>query len=144
MAGVKFDQEKARWDLVPFDGFEGTVKALTFGAKKYSDRNWEEGMDYGRVFAAAMRHLTAWWGGETYDPESGLNHLHHAGCCILFLQSFHARDMDGNKFDDRPSMDDAPVRVDHSTAKQKSPNSPLEVHDSKWTSVSRPPFPDHI
>jgi hypothetical protein len=38
-----------------------------------------------RYFAALMRHLTAWWDGERADPESGLHHLAHAGCCLLFL-----------------------------------------------------------
>jgi hypothetical protein len=32
-----------------------------------------------------MRHVHAWRAGETKDPESGLHHLAHAGCCLLFM-----------------------------------------------------------
>lgn len=35
-----------------------------------------------------MRHLTAWWGGEKSDPESGEHHLAHLGCCVIFLLWF--------------------------------------------------------
>lgn len=38
-----------------------------------------------RYYAAAMRHLVAWWGGERLDPESGLHHLAHALCCVAFV-----------------------------------------------------------
>jgi len=38
-----------------------------------------------RYFDACIRHLTAWWQGEKNDSESGLSHLAHAACCILFL-----------------------------------------------------------
>lgn len=36
--------------------------------------------------AAAMRHLAAWRDGEQLDEESGLPHLAHALCCIVFLR----------------------------------------------------------
>ena len=38
-----------------------------------------------RYYAAAWRHAVAWWLGERHDPESGLHHLAHAACCMLFL-----------------------------------------------------------
>jgi len=52
------------------------------------DRNWEKGIDPGRVFAAAQRHLWAYWSGEDTDEESGLSHLDHAACNIAFLQTY--------------------------------------------------------
>ena len=84
--GRKFDQEKLRWDLVPWDSVEQIVDVLTYGAKKYAPDNWKsvpEGRT--RYFAALCRHLFAWWRGEKIDPESGKPHLAHAGCCVLFL-----------------------------------------------------------
>ena len=78
----------------------GTAQVLTFGAKKYDDRNWELGMDYSRVYGALMRHMTAWWEGENLDPETKLSHLHHAGCCIMFLQQYVELEM--HNHDDRP------------------------------------------
>jgi hypothetical protein len=85
------DTGKLRYDLYPPEALDGTVRVLTFGAAKYSDRNWEKGMSWGRVFAALMRHLWSWWRGEDKDPETGESHLHHAGCCIAFLQTYEAR-----------------------------------------------------
>lgn len=100
--GTKNDQDKLRWDLVPYDAIEGLVEVLTFGANKYADRNWEKGINYGRVFAAAQRHLTAWFQGVNLDEETGLSHLDHALCCIAFLSAFEKREM--TQFDTRPIL----------------------------------------
>lgn len=89
--GMKFDQGKIRWDLLSPEFLEGTAQVLTFGAKKYGDRNWELGMDWNRPFGALMRHLWAWWRGEDYDIESGLHHLDHAACNLLFLVTYVKR-----------------------------------------------------
>ena len=59
---------------------------MEFGAAKYGQDNWQRVPEARqRYFDAAMRHLLAWWDGERLDAESGLPHLAHAGCCILFL-----------------------------------------------------------
>ncbi len=89
--GIKFDQEKIRVDLLPPDALEEISKVLTHGAKKYGDRNWELGMDWNRPYGALLRHLWAWWRGEDYDPESGIHHLAHVGCNILFLLTYSIR-----------------------------------------------------
>jgi len=99
LPGRKFDAGKLRWDLVPPE-FEEVVQVLTFGSVKYDDRNWENGITYGRCFAATLRHLWQWWRGEETDPESNISHLAHAGCNILFLLAFTKRGM--KEFDDRP------------------------------------------
>lgn len=99
-SGEKKDDGKPRWELAPYDAIRGVVEILTFGAKKYDARNWEKGIAYGRVFGATMRHLTAWWGGESIDPESGRSHLDHAMCEIMFLSAYEKRGM--TQFDDRP------------------------------------------
>lgn len=102
--GKKFDTDKVRMELLPVEALVGTAKVLTFGAKKYDDRNWEKGIKYSRVYGALMRHMTAWWNGEDTDEETGLSHLHHAGCCMMFLQTFVEREQEG--LDDRPNCDD--------------------------------------
>ena len=86
---VKYDDGKLRYDLVPPDALEELVHVYSSGAYKYGDRNWEEGMDYGRVFGAMMRHAWAWWGGGNRDKESGLHHLAHVawGCFTLIAYS---------------------------------------------------------
>lgn len=98
--GQKFDGGKLCYDLLPPDALEGVVQVLTYGASKYKDRNWELGINYGRVFGAVMRHLWAWWRGQENDPESGLPHLDHAMCGVLFLSAFTKRQR--LEHDDRP------------------------------------------
>lgn len=84
--GMKHDNGKPRWDLLPWRPVTEVVKVLTFGAGKYGADNWQTVPNArNRYFAAAMRHLTAWESGERLDPESGYHHLAHAICCLLFL-----------------------------------------------------------
>lgn len=87
----KFDSGKPRYDLLPAEALEEVVKVLTMGAEKYGDRNWENGLDYGRCFAAAQRHMWAWWNRQDLDPESGLTHLAHACVNLMFLMAFEKR-----------------------------------------------------
>lgn len=99
LEGVKFDEEKIRYDLIPPEFEKAVAEVLTFGAKKYGDRNWEKGFNWGRAYAALRRHLNAWNSGEKNDPETGLSHLHHAACNMAFLVTFEERNIGT---DDRP------------------------------------------
>ena len=101
--GVKFDADKARYDLIPPEVEEAIAKVLTFGAAKYGERNWELGMKWGRPYAALRRHMSAWWSGEDNDPETGMPHTWHAACCIAFIVAFEAK---GIGTDDRPTKTD--------------------------------------
>lgn len=96
---VKGDAGKPRYDLLPPELLEETAIVLEYGARKYSPNNWVNGADWGRYFAAMMRHLWAWWRGEDNDPETGLSHLAHAACCLGFLMAYQRR---GLGKDDRP------------------------------------------
>jgi hypothetical protein len=87
----KFDAGKPRLDLIPPEPLEEIGKVLGYGAVKYGQRNWENGMSWGRCYAAMLRHMLAWWGGQEYDPETNLSHLAHAGCCLFFLMAYRAR-----------------------------------------------------
>lgn len=142
-SGVKFDEGKLRYDLVPIEALREITRVLTFGANKYTDRNWEKGINYGRCYAAAMRHLTAWWDGEDKDPETGISHLAHAGCCIYFLLTYEQRGM--NEFDNRPFPRDdfdldailARVRQDYTkgavTPRSTGPAIPIVVSERRGT-----------
>jgi hypothetical protein len=84
--GKKFDSGKPRWSLLPEGAVADIVDVLEFGAKKYAENNWQmvpEGRT--RYYDAAMRHIESWRNGELNDPETGLPHLAHAGCCLMFL-----------------------------------------------------------
>lgn len=88
MAGIKHDVGKARFDLLPVKPLFKVVEVYTIGAKKYSDRNWEAGLKWGRVFAAMMRHAWNWWRGEKYDPKDGQHHLASVAWCALTLMEY--------------------------------------------------------
>lgn len=85
---VKFDQDKLPLNLLSTEALNQIARVLKFGANKYAEHNWRAGFEWSRPLAAAMRHITAFNDGEDCDPESGLSHLAHAGCCIMFLLEF--------------------------------------------------------
>lgn len=98
LTGRKDDSEKPRMELLPTVPLRAIAEVLTFGAKKYDSHNWRGGIEYSRLIGAAMRHLTSYNEGEDKDPESGLSHLAHLGCCVLFLLEQEAK---GTGLDDR-------------------------------------------
>lgn len=91
MEGRKNDQDKPRMELLSRAALEGCAQVLTFGAKKYAADNWRQGMAWRRLIGAAMRHLQAFSDGEDIDPESGLPHLDHLACCVMFLSEFQKK-----------------------------------------------------
>lgn len=88
MTGVKHDEDKLRWSLLPLDAVRKILEVFMFGAKKYGDKNWLGGMKWSRLYEACLRHLTSFFGKEDSDEESKLPHLAHAGCCILMLLTY--------------------------------------------------------
>lgn len=104
--GVKHDQDKPRMDLLDPDALEGLAAVLAFGAKKYSAHNWRGGISWSRLLAALLRHTFSILRGELTDPESGLPHIDHVGCCWMFASHLMKR---------RPDLDDLyKARVDGS------------------------------
>lgn len=82
----KADQGKSRVDLLSPQFILALGDVMRFGASKYSEESWRkvpEGQK--RYYAAAMRHLLDWKGGERINEESGLPHLAHAAVNIMFL-----------------------------------------------------------
>ena len=102
--GLKFDNGKPPMSLMDRYAMEQIALVLAFGAKKYAAHNWRQGIAYSRLLDAALRHLYAFADGEDNDPESGLSHIAHAGCCIVFLLGM---------INARPDQDDR-----HTCAKQ--------------------------
>lgn len=87
--GVKYDSMKPKWHLMLWRELTTVVKVLTMGANKYSDDNWKYVDDAeNRYLSASLRHISAWAEGRKRDKESGLSHLAHAICCLLFLMWF--------------------------------------------------------
>ena len=96
--GMKFDSEKTRWRLLPWDQLKEVAEILTFGAKKYKEDNWKHVADAEKRYTdATLRHFTTWLQGEKVDPESGRSHLAHAVCNLLFLMWFDKKGVDNGK-----------------------------------------------
>lgn len=84
--GRKFDKDKLRYSLLPISAIEKVIRVLMYGSEKYEDFNWinvENRTE--RYLNAAYRHLGQYLKGEKIDPESGLEHLAHCACSLLFL-----------------------------------------------------------
>lgn len=105
--GRKFDGGKLEYGLLPPLALKSVVEVLTFGAQKYERDNWQKVPESKRrYFDALQRHVWAWKEGEKFDPESGLHHLGHAMCCLMFL---YEHDVKYSKYD---GEDIAKVMVD--------------------------------
>ena len=88
--GVKHDQgaSKVRYDLIPPRPLFELARVYTIGAAKYDDRNWEEGIEYGRIFRAMQSHAWRWWAGEQLDQEDGQHHLASVAWCAFALMEY--------------------------------------------------------
>lgn len=61
---------KGRYDLIPFIILERLAKHYENGARKYEDRNWEQGIPLRSYLDSSLRHLTKWSQGS--DDEDHL------------------------------------------------------------------------
>jgi hypothetical protein len=106
--GLRFNQGKSRYDLIPAFAQEQYARVLTKGAEKYAERNWERGMPWSKVLASLERHLYAIKRGEDVDPETGLLHSAHVMTNAAFLTEYYKIFPQG---DDRPTFLTKPSRI---------------------------------
>lgn len=87
---LRFNSGKPDWSLFPFEAAEEIVKVLEFGAKKYAAWNFtvNGGLSWKDCCSSILRHTFAFLRGEDNDPESGLSHIAHVGCNVLFLLTY--------------------------------------------------------
>ena len=92
--------EKPALNLIPRAALEDIAAALADGARKYGAFNYR-GVDVraSTYYAAALRHLTAWFDGEDNAEDSGLSHLGHAMASLAILSDMIRL---GRLTDDRP------------------------------------------
>lgn len=92
-----------RHDLIPRKAVAWIARVFGFGASKYEDHNWRLGYEWGKSLASLQRHIDEFVEGNSYDDESGLPHLAHAGFHILALLTWFEEQGEGpdNPFDDR-------------------------------------------
>jgi hypothetical protein len=80
---------------------EAVAAVMLHGAIRYGRSNWVRGFEWSRLAAAFRRHVAL---GQVdmkaprVDPDSGLPHLAHAVCMLMFLRDHVAHGL-GN--DDR-------------------------------------------
>jgi len=105
MDAKKFDKGKPDLSLLPRHSLEQVALVLMMGANKYGRYNWAGGMKWSRMVGAAMRHIVAFNDGENTDPESGISHLAHAVCGLIFLLEYQHNNLGE---DDRYVRDNNP------------------------------------
>ena len=93
--GFKETQGKLRWSLLPMDALEEVVRVLEYGAcNKYAMDNWKQVPHFGAYMDAIQRHWIAYFiKGEEFDKDSGLSHLAHMMCDVLFVE-WHRKQRD--------------------------------------------------
>lgn len=87
----KADGTKNRLELIQPEFIEGLGSILTGGAIKYAPNNWKLAgapEDIERIKGALFRHHMAYIRGELLDPDSGLPHVYHMTCNLMFLDYF--------------------------------------------------------
>ena len=92
--GLRFNEGKLRYDLIPPSVLKALAEVYTYGDAKYGEsaggcnRNWEKGLDWTSVIASAVRHIEAFRSGLDFD-ESGLLHIAHAMTNLSFLIEYY-------------------------------------------------------
>lgn len=81
----RYNQGKVQWSLVDFKSFEDMVRVLEFGAQKYDPFNWKKGLTTRSICESTLRHLYAFLDGQDTDEESGISHIGHMQCNLMFL-----------------------------------------------------------
>lgn len=106
---VKASIGKRPLHLLPRDAIEAVADVMAHGAARYGDRNWEQGLSVSDLVRAADGHLWDWYlrrdDGKDAGPNgSGLSHLAHAACSILFLLSHELRGLPDDRPDPVPAV----------------------------------------
>jgi hypothetical protein len=104
--GLRYDDGKTPYDILSPISLEGTALILELGAVKYELRNWEKGMAWSRVIGPTFRHLVKFVAGEDLDQETGMPHVHHIACNVMFLQHYFEL---GLGQDDRAKLGDGVI-----------------------------------
>jgi hypothetical protein len=87
--GLRYNNDKIRFDLLPAFALEQVAKVFTVGAKKYAPNNWRRGMAWSSILASLERHLQAIKAGKDYDAETLILHSAHLATNALFLTEYY-------------------------------------------------------
>jgi hypothetical protein len=108
--GSRKNEGKLDYTLMDLESFKPMIEVLDFGAKKYARDNWKLGgskFTLLQITSSLMRHLVAFLSGQDNDDESGLSHIGHMQCNLMFLGYWMQqhqkakKNKKGSQFDDR-------------------------------------------
>lgn len=94
--GVKHDNGKPQYRLLPLAQLEGVVRVLEYGAGIYGEGNWKYVEDgYNRYMDASLRHMAKHLDNHPLDDEpdkngrcSGLPHIDHCIASLIMARHF--------------------------------------------------------
>ena len=101
MLGLYQETQDTEWLMKAFNIFDtdchGMIKVLEYGSRKYKSWNWLKGQNWSVPLACAVRHLLKIiLDGEEVDDESGLHHVYHFKCNVMFLIQYAKSYPEGN------------------------------------------------
>ncbi len=83
---VKNIEGKPPMSLISPLFLEQLAQVLAHGSQKYAPNMWRsDPMPFTHEIDSVLRHILAFNRGEDADPDSGLPHLAHAACRLMFL-----------------------------------------------------------
>lgn len=110
-SALRYNAGKPKYSLLHLESLEPAVRVLEYGALKYAPYNWQKGLKVTEIIDSLMRHLTAFQNGENLDPESGLDHVGHMQCNLMFLAYMmkHKPEYDDRHGAGEPLLQSGPV-----------------------------------
>ena len=126
--------------LVPPSATHYTALAFKDGAAKYGPYNWrQDGVSASVYYAAAMRHLSAWWDGEDVSSDALVHHLGHVmACCAIILDADSVRMLN----DDRPPGGASPTLQAGYAARNAAPKYGEVIPHEMAAAIMRDLKPD--
>ena len=91
----KFDDLKPRISIVPQLALMEVIKGFEYGAKKYGEFNYSNGLQIRRYIDASWRHTNQFLMGEDVDKEAQVHHLALVACnALMALENLMSSDKD--------------------------------------------------
>ena len=83
---AEYGFEDVKTNNVNFLIFEPMAQVLMYGAKKYDRDNWKKSVtSICQIADSLLRHIVALQNEEVTDKESGIHHVGHIMCNVMFL-----------------------------------------------------------
>lgn len=102
---------KLMWHLLDWSVLEDDIRAMMFGAQKYSENAWRKGVSFTDLLDATFRHIAKFIEGEMNAQDSGVPHLSHARANLMFLAFMSKHLARYTEVTDMDRFNSAPVEV---------------------------------